>query len=276
MEKKTISSQMFTKNKKFEIIKKESRKNEKGSYIYTFYIKCVKCGFERTTSGSHLERCVCNNCKKENTNDKYIGQIIGCYEVLSFSHFGKDKSQTKYFNVRCTKCNSESIKSLKTIMTTKEYCSNCEIKRKRKEPTLDAPRNCIKYSYISGAIERGYSFSLSDEDFDELIFGNCFYCGQEPEEHKSDFRLNKTNLPFKRNGIDRLDNNIGYTKENCVTACSKCNRMKSNLNYLDFMQHIKKIVNKGSTTISKESTLQANGNGNGELPIKEDDIVYSA
>jgi len=33
---------------------------------------------------------------------------------------------------------------------------------------------------------------------------------------------------------------------------------------------------KGSTTISKESTLQANGNGNGELPIKEGDIVYSA
>lgn len=28
--------------------------------------------------------------------------------------------------------------------------------------------------------------------------------------------------------LDRKDNNIGYTKENCVTCCSKCNYTKSN------------------------------------------------
>jgi hypothetical protein len=272
MEEKTISSQVFTKNGKFEITKKESSRNEKGSYIYTFYIKCVNCGSEKTTSGSHLERCICNNCRKESTNDKYIGQITGCYKVLSFSHYGESKTQTRYFNVQCINCNTISVKSLKTILTTTEHCSNCEIK-KRKTPTLDAPRNCVKSSYVSGAVDRGYIFNLSDEKFDELIFGNCFYCGQEPEEYKSDLRLNKTNLPFKRNGIDRLNNSIGYTEENCVTSCSKCNRMKSDLDYLDFIQHINKIVNKGSTTISKESTIQVNGIGNRELPEKEGDIV---
>ena len=70
MVEKTISSQVFTKNGKFEITSKESRRNEKGTYIYTFYIKCVDCGFEKITSGSHLERCKCDNCKKETTNDK--------------------------------------------------------------------------------------------------------------------------------------------------------------------------------------------------------------
>ena len=274
MKEKTISSQVFTKNKRFEIIKKESSKNNKGSYVYTFYIKCVKCGLERITSGSHLERCVCNNCKKENTNNSYIGQTIGCYEILEFSHFGENKSQTRYFNVRCISCNTQSVKSLKTILNSKETCSDCKVK-KRRTPTLAAPRNCVKYSYISGAEERGYSFTLSDQEFDNLIFGNCFYCGQEPVENKSDIRLNKTNLPFKRNGIDRLNNELGYTKENCVTSCSKCNKMKSDLNYEEFIQHIHKIVNKGSTTISKEGTSQVNGDGNGELPNKEDDIVYS-
>ena len=275
MEEKTISSQVFTKNERFEIIKKESSRNEKGSYIYTFFIKCVRCGLEKTTSGSHLERCVCNNCKKENTNNKYINQTIGCYKVLDFSHFGENKTQTKFFKVKCIKCGIESTKSLKAILASKEHCSSCEVK-KRRVPTLDAPRNCVKYSYISGAIERGYSFELSEQDFDNLIFGNCFYCGQEPTEHKGDLRLNKTNLPFKRNGIDRLDNNLGYTKENCVTSCFKCNKMKSDLNYSDFMEHLNKIVNKGSTTISKESTLQANGNGSGKLLThngEDEDIV---
>ncbi len=274
MVEKTISSQVFTKNKRFEILKKESYKNEKGNYIYTFFIKCVNCGLEKTTSGSHLERCICNNCRKQNTNEQYINKTFGCYKVLNFSNYGENKTKTKYFNVECLECNSTSIKSLKVILTSPKNCSDCKTKTRR-TPTLQAPRNCVKYSYTSGAVERGYIFELSDKKFDELIFGNCFYCGQEPEEYKSDARLNKTDLTFKRNGIDRLDNSIGYTDENCVTACFKCNKLKSNLNYSDFMQHITKIVNKGSTTISKESTLQVNGNGNGENPEKDCDIVYS-
>jgi len=48
----------------------------------------------------------------------------------------------------------------------------------------------------------------------------------------------------------------------------------------DFIGHIHKIhtylVNKGSTTIPEGSTSQVNGDGNGELPVEEDDIVYSA
>lgn len=246
---KTISSQIFTKNKKFEILNRECRRSEKGSYIYTFFIKCVTCGLERTTSGSKVESCVCNNCKKENTNSKYVGQIIGTYKILEFSHYGENKTQTKYYTVECINCNTIAVKSLKTILGNYKKCSSCEEKTIKRIPTLEAPRNCVKLSYISGAVDRGYTFDLDDETFDKLIFGNCFFCGQEPTEYKSDLRLNKTNLPFKRNGIDRLINSIGYTKENSITCCAKCNRMKSDLDYKDFIEHITKIVNKGSTTI---------------------------
>ena len=44
--------------------------------------------------------------------------------------------------------------------------------------------------------------------------------------------------------------------------------MKMDLTLPFFIEQIKKIYNnhkESSTTISKESTLQANGNGNGEL-----------
>ncbi len=53
--------------------------------------------------------------------------------------------------------------------------------------------------------------------------------------------------------------------------------MKLDYSAQDFLDHISKIYHfnkvKGSTTISKESTSQANGDGNGGSPERESDIV---
>ena len=78
------------------------------------------------------------------------------------------------------------------------------------------------------------------------------------------------------NGIDRVDSSKGYTLDNCVPCCSICNTMKLNYTLQEFSDHITKVYNhfvKGSTTISKESTLQANGSGKGEYPKEDNDIV---
>ena len=44
-------------------------------------------------------------------------------------------------------------------------------------------------------------------------------------------------------GIDRVDNSLGYTLENSVSCCSKCNYMKKTLNVENFLLHIAKIYN---------------------------------
>lgn len=88
------------------------------------------------------------------------------------------------------------------------------------------------------------------------------------------------------NGIDRIDSTKGYSADNCVPCCSKCNRMKLDHSIEDFKNHISKIYNhfvKGSETIentstndgSEQSTSQANGGGNGGSPEMENDIVRS-
>lgn len=43
------------------------------------------------------------------------------------------------------------------------------------------------------------------------------------------------------NGIDRLDSNIGYNIENCVTCCKQCNIMKNVWSEKDFLNKIKEI-----------------------------------
>ena len=69
-------------------------------------------------------------------------------------------------------------------------------------------------------------------------------------------------------GIDRKDNNKGYTNDNCVPCCGFCNKMKMDHSIDEFYSQIIRIYNnlpkESSTTIPKGSTLQANGNGSRE------------
>ena len=129
--------------------------------------------------------------------------------------------------------------------------------------------------YKSGAKSRNLVFELTNDEFYSLITKSCKYCGQEPELRI--FRKGLTGeCKAKVNGIDRVNSNIGYIKSNCVPCCTKCNLMKSNYTSDDFLTHISKIYHynvKGSTTISKESTSQANGDGNGGYPEMDNDIV---
>lgn len=79
--------------------------------------------------------------------------------------------------------------------------------------------------YISSAKKRKYEFDLTLELFTKLFHSSCTYCGQE------DCR-----------GIDRVDNKIGYTKENSVACCEVCNKMKWKLDVNDFLSQINKIA----------------------------------
>jgi 5-methylcytosine-specific restriction endonuclease McrA len=74
--------------------------------------------------------------------------------------------------------------------------------------------------------------SLTFEEYLELIkTPECHYCGDKVIINK----YLKDNVTHSYN-IDRKDNNLGYTKENCVICCTQCNLTKSNkFTYNEFM-----------------------------------------
>ncbi len=78
--------------------------------------------------------------------------------------------------------------------------------------------------YMGAAKKRGKEFLLSPEDFSEIIVLPCVYCGDG-----------------RKVGVDRIDNSLGYTKENSAPCCKTCNYMKKNHSVEDFLSHIKKI-----------------------------------
>ncbi len=77
--------------------------------------------------------------------------------------------------------------------------------------------NCIGSEftvYEKRAInKKKIEFNLSINDFNNIVNNSCYLCGK-----------NNTNLHI--NGIDRINNNIGYTINNCVSCCGECNYFK--------------------------------------------------
>lgn len=117
---------------------------------------------------------------------------------------------------------------------------NGSITMKRRYPNIgygDANFHCLIYDYKRAALKRNLSWTLSNEEAKNLFKSNCYYCNLEPCNV-----CNKRKLKgeFIYNGIDRLDNNKGYTIENCVTCCKICNRAKFQMTEDDFKKWIKR------------------------------------
>ena len=131
---------------------------------------------------------------------------------------------TKY----CSKCGiekplSEFYPDKRRNYGLKCYCIECS--KKNGSTDYYNPNKKAKYNnYKNKAYNHDRDFKLTYEEFKGIALGNCYYCGDTGYH-----------------GIDRVDNDKGYIKGNCVCCCGICNRMKFNYTKSDFFNHIKKI-----------------------------------
>lgn len=84
------------------------------------------------------------------------------------------------------------------------------------------------YVYKHSAKRRNYIFELTEEQYYNLIKQNCYICGKQTDNNHT-------------NGIDRFDNEKGYTFHNSNACCGQCNIMKKEMDYFEFMQKLQKI-----------------------------------
>jgi hypothetical protein len=69
---------------------------------------------------------------------------------------------------------------------------------------------------------------ITKEEFYEIINKECYLCGKKTDkQHK--------------NGVDRVDNNLGYTVENIKPCCGECNYMKNDYNIDELFNKFKMI-----------------------------------
>jgi len=101
--------------------------------------------------------------------------------------------------------------------------------------------------YLCSAKHREKHFELSKEEFEVIIKQPCYICGKDNDKNH-------------QNGLDRFNNNIGYTIENCRSCCGCCNYMKGELDYDDFLNHCFKIYINCQNIIDNEDFSNINNN----------------
>jgi hypothetical protein len=88
-------------------------------------------------------------------------------------------------------------------------------------------------SYTSRAKKKKIIFDLSKDEFKNFILEKCRYCGSFSRYSENDLKIN---------GIDRVDSNLGYIKDNCAPCCRECNLSKISMPEDNFFKWIDKIL----------------------------------
>lgn len=105
-----------------------------------------------------------------------------------------------------------------------------------------AAKNSIYNSYVQRSRKKKIQFAIAKEEFYELIGSNCHYCGCSPRNTTDTLGQKTMNGHINYNGLDRVNNNLGYTLDNIVTCCEICNKAKRDLTYTEFMEWIQQIA----------------------------------
>lgn len=141
---------------------------------------------------------------------------------------------------------SEGYVACQSCMAT--YITNLRDEREKND-TMYTYKDVYR-EYVKKAKSRDISFSISLEDCYNLFSKPCYYCGENPNNCRT--RHNGAKIMYQ--GLDRIDNNVGYTKENVVPCCKYCNSFKMDRTTESFLEHVSKIYfNKVQRLVSQET-----------------------
>lgn len=94
-------------------------------------------------------------------------------------------------------------------------------------------------SYRKNARERGLAWNLSIEEFEGVAAQPCHYCGALATNTWGDNDL--YNGAWNYNGLDRIDSSKGYTPDNVVPCCTRCNYAKHDMTTAEFKAWVQRV-----------------------------------
>jgi hypothetical protein len=147
----------------------------------------------------------------------------------------------------CAMCNwmkgsLDSATFIKRIQHIYSFTKNIDPHQKYPECFPDA--KCVSYSsYRSRAEKKELEFAITNADYKSIILQDCYLCGKKSTD---------TNT----NGIDRVDNTIGYTIANCKACCKECNHMKNQYPLDSLLEKIDRIEDNWNDRILPELPAQ--------------------
>jgi hypothetical protein len=179
-------------------------------------------------------------------------------KLLAIKYVGSNKHRCAMWECLCD-CGNTKIISCNNLMsgcTESCGCKKMELdKWKQRNILCNIPRNTYKYKkppgeglfhkiyviYRSSTIKRNMEFQLNKDQFRELINGNCYICGNPPSKILR--YPKKYRGEYIWNGIDRVDNSIGYIISNCKSCCERCNKAKNAMSLEEFKSFVLRAYN---------------------------------
>jgi hypothetical protein len=102
----------------------------------------------------------------------------------------------------------------------------------------DASCNLLFSKYKGSAKSRGIEFALDKDTFISIVKSNCHYCGRPP---LTQIKQNGYKQSYVYNGIDRVDNGLGYTMKNSCPCCPTCNVAKASYTVDYFVKWVESV-----------------------------------
>lgn len=142
---------------------------------------------------------------------------------------------------RCD-CGTEVVCVVMTVLVGYPKSCGCILEgtKFRLKPG-EAAFNLLFAIYKSNADKNSREFTLTREEFRELTSKNCYYCDEHPRQTVKHPRLKGNYL---HNGLDRVDNTVGYISTNVVPCCQFCNKAKLDRPVEEFLTWAKRIYQK--------------------------------
>src|SRR5271166_3927117 len=157
--------------------------------------------------------------------------------------------------------------SLRRRLTLSCGCLKAEVSRAtcqkspRNLPLGRASRNSLLRIYKNNAARRGWIWNIDDKVFDFITQQPCHYCGVPPSNVHEGHNCASS---YTYSGIDRLNSNRDYTKNNVVPSCKVCNRAKMAMSYEEFLGYLERVKN-----FRAEKGVQ-NGKTGLPIPLEEE------
>jgi len=175
--------------------------------------------------------------------------MLSLLKEIGFSDKNKAGKRRKMGIFACG-CGVEVVQPLSTVKNGHvrfcEKCGRVEAGRNSRKDPSQVVASRVYLRTKSNAKIRGIKFSLTREEAYRLILNTCAYCGQYSPggtlhwDGVTQERAEELQVPYC--GIDRIDSGGGYTKENSVSCCKRCNLAKHEMTKEEYINHCLAVI----------------------------------
>lgn len=123
--------------------------------------------------------------------------------------------------ITCPYCNQQRFARKDR---TSDICRQCGCNKRSQYPTATSIQRRAYIDFKHACKQRQIGYTIDLWEYNNIILQPCYICNiQGP------------------NGIDRVNNTLGYIQGNCAPCCKRCNVLKNDMS-LDFILQMAKAI----------------------------------